>query len=93
METLTEAPKKEWFRINKNVEYSTSFKFFRENQIYIIKSGTRHKFCSRLESKVFLEKICPYFTGDYPESDIFVMTMKIHNEILAGKHGKGKFVD
>lgn len=91
--TKTATQKKPWFRISPDVEYSTSFKFFRENQIRIVRSGTRHNFCSRLESKSFLKIVCPYSSGEYCEADIMAMTMKIHNEILNGQHGTGEFVD
>ena len=30
---------KQWYRINEDVEYSTHFKFFLDNQINIVKSG------------------------------------------------------
>lgn len=84
---------KEWYRINEDVEYSTSFKFFSENQIRIVRSGTRYNFYSRLESKSFLKIICPYSNGEYCDADIIGIYIGIHNEILAGKHGKGELVD
>jgi hypothetical protein len=89
----TEQKTKNWYKINKDVEYSTSFKFFSENQLRIVRTGTRHNFCSRLESKSFLETICLYKGGEYCDADIMAMSMKIHKEILAGKHGKGELVD
>ncbi|HEY4755783.1 MAG TPA: hypothetical protein VIH28_07000 [Ignavibacteriaceae bacterium] len=83
---------KQWYRINEDVEYSTHFKFFLDNQINIVKSGTIHKFISRLESKLFLRITCPYSSGDYPQGDILAFCSKIHTEILTGKHGEGELV-
>lgn len=87
------ATKKSWFRINKDIEYSTDFKFFSENQIRIVRTGTKHTFCSRLESKTFATKLGFNSKGVLDESDIIHQTMLIHKEILAGKHGTGTFVD
>lgn len=93
MNATAEPKKKSWYKINEDVEYSTSFKFFSEHQLRVVRSGTRHNFCSRLESKSFLKTICLYSNGEYPSTDIMAIAMKIHREILAGKHGVGKLVD
>jgi len=84
---------KPWFRINKDVEYSTDFKFFSENQIRIVRRGTRHSFCSRLEAKTFGVKLAFNYEGTLEGADLIVISQKIHQEILEGKHGEGKFVD
>lgn len=84
---------KPWFRINKDVEYSTNFQFFFDNQIRIVKTGTKYQFCSRLEAKEFSTKIAVNRKGELDEADIRYETGKIHKDILAGKHGKGKLVD
>lgn len=94
MATLVKKSKaKEWYKINEDVEYSTNFKFFSENQLRIARSGTRYNFCSRLESKSFSKTICPYSNGEYCDADIIGISIRIHNEILAGKHGKGELVN
>jgi len=85
--------KKPWFRINKDVEYSTDFKFFSENQIRVIRTGTKHSFCSRLEAKKFSEKRAFNREGTLDDVNIIGETKKIHQEILAGQHGTGEFVD
>lgn len=85
--------KKLWYRINKDVEYSTDFKFFRENQIYIVKSGKRYTFCSRLEAKQFLKINALSRNGELDAQSIDAHCKGIHEDILAGKHGKGKLVD
>lgn len=84
---------KTWFRIKKDVEYSTDFKFFVEHQLRIIKIGKIHSFCSRLEPKEFSEKIAINKNGTLDDVDMTLESRKIHQEILAGKHGKGKFVN
>lgn len=85
---------KPWFHINKDVEYSTDFKFFSENQIRVVRTGTKHNFCSRLEAKSFATKLAFNRNGELDEADIIFETKKIHKEILAGKHhATGTFVD
>ncbi len=41
-----------WIKI-RNVEYSTNFNFFLENQIFIAKSGLNYRFVSRIENYNF----------------------------------------
>jgi len=84
---------KTWFKINKDIEYSTDFKFFSENQIRVVRTGTKHSFCSRLESKKFSEKLAFNKEGVLDDCDIVSETLKIHKEILAGKHGQGELVN
>lgn len=84
---------KSWYKINKDVEYSTDFKFFSENQIRVIRTGSRHSFCSRLEPKKFSERIAFNRTGTLDDCDIIIEANKIHKEILAGQHGKGELVN
>lgn len=92
--TATAENKKPWFHINEDVEYSTDFKFFSENQIRIVRTGTKYQFCSRLEAKTFKTVIAYNRKGILDEADIIYNTRLIHAEILAGKHHKGgKFVD
>jgi hypothetical protein len=87
---------KPWFRLtNKpSIEYSTDINFFLKEQITVWKSGNRYDYCSRLESKLFLHEEATAaqnyeFTDDHTKD----MCMKIHREILEGKHGEGIFVD
>lgn len=84
---------KPWFRINKDVEYSTDFDFFLKNQIRIIRSGTRHSFCSALEAKKFKEKTAFNSKGIIDEAELKNDCLLIHQEILSGKHGVGEFVE
>lgn len=92
--TATAQPKKAWFRINKNVEYSTDYNFFLEHQITIVKSGKVHQFNSRLEAKQFKKIISPYKDGSLTDAETESYLRTIHREILAGEHHtNGKFVD
>ena len=84
---------KSWYKINKDVEYSTDFKFFSENQIRIRRTGTKHSFYSRLEAKKFSEKNAFNRNGILDDCDIIAETQKVHKEILLGIHGKGEFVN
>lgn len=81
-----------FYRINKNIEYSTDYKFFIANQIQIVKVGTLYKFNSRLESKSFREKRAFTMNGILSSDDIMGICLEIHKEILDGKHGIGKLV-
>ena len=85
--------KAQWYRINKDVEYSTDFKFFSENQIRIVRTGKRHNFCSRLEAKKFKDVIAVNAKGTLMDSEIELACRQIHKEILTGKHGAGSLVD
>lgn len=87
------ATQKTWFRINADIEYSTDFKFFSENQIRIVRIGKKHSFCSRLEAKTFKEQIAFNSEGMMDDFDITSITKKIHQEILAGQHGQGELVN
>jgi len=90
METKT----KPWYKIKDDVEYSTDFKFFSENQIRVVRTGTKHNFCSRLEAKSFKTIIAYNNKGELDFVDIVHTTRLIHKEILAGKHHKtGEYVD
>jgi len=86
------AAKKPWFRINADIEYSTDFKFFSENQIRVVRTGTIHSFCSRLEPKTFKKVIAFNSKGIMDDCDIISKTKEIHTEILAGQHGAGELV-
>ena len=91
--TATLEQPKEWFRINKDVEYSTNFKFFSENQVRIVKSGNKYKYCSRLESKCFKIDSAIFGNNEFSDSHLIKEFKIIHKEILAGKHGKGELVN
>lgn len=96
---MTATAQKKWFRMNEpvkakdDVEYSTDFKFFVENQIRVVRSGTKHSFCSNLEAKTFQVKFAVNREGRLDEADIMHTIKLIHQEILAGKHGAGEFVN
>ena len=85
-----------WYRLNKkpDVEYSTDYDFFKQNQILIVKSGSKYQFQSRIESKVFhfQTAILRQF-NNFSDTDIEGIIKQIHTEILAGKHGEGSLVD
>ena len=85
---------KPWYKIKDEVEYSTDFKFFSENQIRIVRTGTKHNFCSRLEAKSFKTILAYNRKGELDAADITHITHLIHKEILSGKHHEGgKYVD
>jgi len=90
------ATTKTWYRINKNVEYSTDFDFFLKNQIsFVQKDITKFVFYSRLENKFFAQKSsCLRSANNYKFTDeeILEFCREIHKEILEGKHGQGKLV-
>ena len=90
---IEDLPPSTWYRINKDVEYSTDFDWFLKHQALIAKSGNEYIFCSRLESKVFKIKIA--ISGGYELSDSKkIETWKeVHKEILEGKHGIGRIVN
>lgn len=90
---MTATANKPWFRINKDVEYSTDYQFFRDNQVFISKSGIKYSFCSRLEAKVFKTKTAVTKSGQIENMELENELRIIHSEILAGKHGEGKFVE
>jgi len=83
---------KNWFKTGE-VEYSTDLKFFSENQILIIQRGTKHIFCSRLESKTFQTKLAYTRNGMIDDAETSVAIHQIHQEILSGKHGDGELVN
>ena len=90
---------KAWFRLNavnttKDViEYSTDYKFFRENQILLWKSGKRYTFTSCLEAKTFKTTLAYVSSGELSNVEIECICRSIHKEILNGQHGQGTFVD
>jgi len=84
--------KAQWYRINKDVEYSQDFKFFSENQIRIVRTGKRHNFCSRLEAKKFKDVIAVNRSGSLSDSEVVLVCKSIHTEIFSGKHGFGSLV-
>ncbi len=85
---------KPWFRITKDIEYSTDFEFFKGNQIMVVRTGKVHNFCSRIEGKSFLKYVSPYKGGDLTPTEKDQIIRSIQADILKGKyHSKGKFVD
>jgi hypothetical protein len=68
----------------REVEYSTDFKFFKENQVAIVKRGALYSVISRLESYTFVETF-------KPQNDETLRT--IHNKLLNGTYGKGICVE
>lgn len=92
--TATSKCQKHWFRITKDVEYSTDFEFFKGNQIMVARTGKVHNFCSRIEGKSFKKFVSPYKDGDLTPTEKDQLIRSIHSDILNGKHhSKGKFVD
>ena len=97
--TANNSGKKKWFRIdepsktNDEVEYAVDYKFFAQHQIRVVRSGVQHSFCSNLESKTFRVVKAVNREGRMSEVEIEAFSRLIHQEILAGKHGTGKFVD
>lgn len=95
---------KNWYQISENVEYSTDFNFFIQNQLFFDIQGSRVIFYSRLEYKTFLnesdtfglryyKRTANYQVQKKDEDYVLEMAKKIHTQILNGEHGKGKFVD
>ena len=94
---------KPWYKISDDVEYSTDFNFFYENQISITRSGSKITFHSRLEPKTFRFKIDTFgLKSSYKDKEGNSTTnhdyfkeqcLEIHKDILNGKHGIGEFVD
>lgn len=93
--TATAQPKKLWFHINDDVEYSTDFTFFKFNQARIVKSGNKYTFCSRLEAKTFrIERALSSINHEFTDAELVAKWKEIHAEILEGKHhSNGKFVE
>lgn len=92
--TATAQPKKAWFHINEDVEYSTDFTFFCQHQVRLVKSGYRYNFCSRLEGKTFRIEKAIFRDNEFSDKELTDKWKEIHSEILAGKHHtNGKFVD
>lgn len=90
---LNDLPPSTWYRISKNVEYSTDFDFFFKNQILVVRSNITYSFCSRLESKIFETKKAIFGNHELSDEEVKETCKKIHQEILDGKHGKGKIVN
>lgn len=84
--------KTQWYRLSNGVEYSKKYKLFSKYQIYTVKSGKIHKFCSRLESKVFKQISALTQDGTLTELETNLIYKMIHKEILRGEHGRGTFV-
>ena len=79
--------KTKWYKL-RDVEYSTNFKFFKENQIDIVTSGEVMYYSSKLENYIFLID-----KRRNDENEIEQRLDKIFSDLIYGKHGKGDFVD
>lgn len=90
---IEDLPPSTWYRINKDVEYSTDFDWFSKHQARLVKSGSKYTFCSRLESKVFKTKSAVFGNSEFSDSELIATWKEIHKEILEGKHGKGKILN
>lgn len=79
---------------NPEVEYSTDINFFLKEQITVWKSGNKYEYCSRLEAKCFRMELATQ-EENYVKSDDHIkdISMRIHAEILNGKHGEGMLVN
>lgn len=88
--------KKNWYKIKEDVEYSTDFNFFLQHQIAtFITNGNTITFVSRLEAKGFYQKKFGTISiiARTDNIDVNKKCREIHKEILAGRHGKGTFVN
>lgn len=90
---IGDLPPSTWYRIKKDVEYSTDFDWFVKHQARTVKSGSKYTFCSRLESKVFKTKSAVFGNSEFSDSELIATWKEIHKEILEGKHGKGKILN
>lgn len=84
---------KQWYQLPNGVEYSVDYDFFVANQIRIVRSGTRHTYCSALEAKTFKVLTALNKQGEFNTDEIGLACKEIHREILDGKHGQGTLVD
>lgn len=90
---------KTWFKIKEPlktkdvVEYSTDYRFFIENQVRVVRTGTRYNFCSRLEAKTFKSLNEIGRKGELNNFEIELRLKEIHSEILKGVHGEGELVE
>jgi hypothetical protein len=84
-----------WYQISPEVEYSGNFNFFLNNQIFVVKRGFHYSFCSRLESKNFLNVDSGKLNSDEKlnEEKMIDHIRKIHTDIFAGKYGLGQIVN
>lgn len=89
---LHDMPPAYWYRISKNVEYSTDFDWFIKHQASVVKSGRNYTFHSRIERKVFKIKNAIFGNYEFSPSELDETWKEIHKEILEGKHGKGEIV-
>ena len=87
--------KDKWYQISSAIEYSGNFNFFLHNQIFVVKRGFHYCFCSRLESKTFLNVDTFALNSDdiLKDETILQHIHNIHADIFAGKHGIGKIVN
>jgi len=67
----------------KEVEYSTDFEIFLENQVYVIvRRDKSFVICSRLEKKVFYDGY--HYIND---AAVFELLETIHRDIISFKYG------
>ncbi len=78
---------KNWYLL-REVEYSTDFEFFIQNQITVVFSRGILNFFSNLECFTFKS-----FDYDMEDKEVLEMVKIIHQDLLNHKYGKGEFVD
>lgn len=89
--------KKNWYKINNDVEYSTNFRFFYENQMFT--SQEPHEFIikviSRLDGKVLGIIEANKHNGEIDDFDLTQRLKDIHSNLIEGKvyKEKGAFVN
>lgn len=75
---------KNWYQITPEVEYSTNFRFFKDNQIFLNQVGRDIKVISRLDGKVLkiIKTDSRYHQINGFELDLSLKVL--HTEILQG---------
>ncbi len=77
---------KKWYLI-RGVEYSKDFKFFLENQIFVIKRGNTLSYNSRIEKFQFL------IDKEIDEEQQIEKCRQIHKDLLNNKFGIGELIN
>ncbi len=81
---------KNWYHVNDEVEYSTIYRFFLDNQLLVSRSNNIISFSSRLDGTLFKELTLPFRNGESEDS----ICREIHKNLLNGKYYKnGKFIN
>lgn len=81
-----------WYKISDNVEYSTDFNFFNENQIGVSASGSKITFYSLLECKTFKIKMDTFGFKNNVDG-LNKIKKEIHINLLAGVYGIGQLTN